>query len=62
MSLQPQGEDVRRAVKWIADERKFNPDRDINKLIQEAAGRFNLSPKDSEFLERFVKEKPFLDL
>jgi hypothetical protein len=62
MSILPHGEDLRKAVKWIAEERKFNPEKNVNKLIQEAAVRFNLSPKDADFLERFVKEKQYLDL
>jgi hypothetical protein len=62
MSIQPQGEDLRKAVKWVAEERKFHPDKDVKALIHEASARFNLSPKDAEFLDRFVREKGHLDL
>ncbi|AOY57082.1 MULTISPECIES: hypothetical protein [Desulfococcus] len=62
MSIQPQGEDLRKAVKWIAAERKFNPDKDIGLLIREACARFDLSPLDAEFLDRFIREKKLSDL
>ena len=54
MSIQPQGEEIRKAVKWVSDQRKFKPGKDLNKIIEEACIRFNLSPKEAEFLERFI--------
>ena len=49
----PQGEALRNAVKWISEECKENSDAVINVLIQQAAAKFNLSPKDEEFLMTF---------
>lgn len=57
MSLTPEGEDLRKAVKWVSEERKNRPDADPVKLASEAARQFDLSPRDSEFLHRFVKEE-----
>ncbi|MBC2695068.1 MAG: hypothetical protein HF982_07305 [Desulfobacteraceae bacterium] len=57
MSIQPEGEDIRKAVKWVSDQRKFKPGKDLNKIIEEACIKFNLSPKEAEFLRRFVLEK-----
>jgi hypothetical protein len=57
MSIQPQGEDLRKAVKWISEERISDQKKGLDKLIEEACIRFNLSPKDSEFLRRFVMEQ-----
>jgi hypothetical protein len=57
MSIQPQGEDLRKAVKWVAEERKSHPDIDLGSLIREACSRFDLSPLDADFLDRFVREK-----
>ena len=54
MSIQPEGEDIRKAVKWVSDQKKFKPGKDLNKIIEEACIKFNLSPKEAEFLERFV--------
>lgn len=61
MSLTPQGEDLRKAVKWVSEERRARPDADPAKLAAEAGQRFDLSPKDAEFLMRFVKEGPAPD-
>ena len=59
MSILPEGEDLRRAVKSISAERINNPSIKINKLVEQAALQFNLSPKKEEFLLKYVKdEKP----
>lgn len=57
-TIQPKGEKVRQAVKWISEIRKEDEGRRIGLLIQEAAGRFNLSPKEEEYLVSFYKEGP----
>lgn len=50
--LIPDGESLRRAVRWIDAERSRRPDRSQSDLIDEAGRRFDLSPLDSEFLLR----------
>ena len=55
-TVQPKGEKVRQAVKWISDQLKENEDRSLARLIQDAGERFNLSPKDEEFLQAFYQE------
>jgi hypothetical protein len=57
MSMQPKGEDLRRAVKWVSEERQYNPGKESKTLIEEACMKFNLSPKDEEFLLRHLLEK-----
>ena len=56
-TIQPKGQKVRQAVKWISEGRLEHEARSIALLIQEAAGRFNLSPKDEEFLRSFYKSE-----
>lgn len=56
MSIMPQGEDIRRAVKWISDMRQAEPQTDPRKLVERACLKFNLSPIDAEYLGRWVKE------
>jgi len=56
MSILPEGEQLRRAVKWISDERLEKPG-DLSKLIGEACLKFDLPPKDAEFLMHFFTEK-----
>ncbi len=57
MSLDPKGEPLRRAVRWISDQRQANPDADIKKLVEEAGLRFDLDPPDQEFLWHTMVQK-----
>ena len=54
MPVQPEGEDLRKAVKWISEERKYNPEAKPAKLVEEACLKFDLSPKDADYLTKFV--------
>jgi len=56
MSIQPKGEDLRRAVKWVSDEREYNSEKDVKTIVQEACMKFDLSPKDADFLLRHLLE------
>lgn len=55
MSIIPQGEDIRKAVKWISDKRQEEPQANPQKVVEEACLKFNLSPIDAEYLTRWVK-------
>jgi len=55
-ALLPHGEDLRRAVRWVSDRRRDDPNLPIWKLVDEAARRFDLSPADAEFLMRMLRE------
>lgn len=57
MSILPEGEQLRRAVRWISDELQENKDANLAKLIDEACVKFDLSPSDAEFLIRFFATK-----
>jgi hypothetical protein len=57
MSIQPQGEDLRKAVKWVSEERKYNPGKEIKAIIEEACLKFDLSPMDADFLLRKLLEQ-----
>jgi hypothetical protein len=50
MGIQPQGDHLRNAVKWISEQRKENPEASLQGLIEKAGVMFNLSPKDEIFL------------
>jgi len=54
-TIQPKGEKVKHAIKWISERR--DGDIGISTLIQEASTRFNLSPKEEEFLWVFYKKE-----
>lgn len=55
-TIQPTGEDLRKAVKWISEVRQDEPDKKLSKLIEEASVKYNLSPVDAEFLLKTLKE------
>ena len=54
-TIQPEGENIRKAVKWISAERTHGP-RTLQQLIEAAALKFNLSPMETMYLERTLKE------
>lgn len=56
MSIQPAGDKIRNAVKWIGQEKNANPQKPKTALISEAGIKFNLSPLEMEFLTRQLSE------
>lgn len=56
MTELPKGEKLRRAIRWISDQRQQDPERGIGALVNDASVRFDLSPKESEFLVGFYRE------
>jgi len=57
MSILPKGEQLRRAIRWISDERLNDPGANVSKLIGDACLKFNLPPKDADFLVKFFTLK-----
>ncbi|HEY6872376.1 MAG TPA: hypothetical protein VI298_06585 [Geobacteraceae bacterium] len=55
--LLPDGEDLRRAVKWVSGNLRDNPGQPVQPLVQEAIFKFDLSPRDADFLIRFYGER-----
>ncbi|HYA40197.1 MAG TPA: hypothetical protein VEF34_02755 [Syntrophobacteraceae bacterium] len=56
-TIMPEGEALRKAVKWISAELDENMDKSVQKLVNEAVTRFDLSPKDAEFLMSFYRRR-----
>jgi hypothetical protein len=54
-TIQPDGEMIRKAVKWISEERQTEPLKNHQQMIEAAAIRFNLSPMEVEYLNNFLK-------
>ncbi len=48
--LVPEGESLRRALRWLDERVKEEPKLERSKLVGEAAVRFDLSPVEEEFL------------
>lgn len=56
MTIQPEGESLRKAVKWIAEEEKAGSSKSRQELMQAACLKFNLTPMEAEYLTRSYKE------
>ncbi len=56
-TIMPHDELFRKAVAWICAAKEESEDS-IPALVEKAAVRFNLGPKDSEFLVKFLREHP----
>lgn len=57
MTIQPEGEDLRKAVRWISEQRQCEPEKTLQQLADEACMVFDLSPKDALFLVKFIREE-----
>jgi len=55
-TIMPEGEELRKAVKWISEMRQAEPETRVEKLIESASIKFDLSPLEGDFLARFCKE------
>ncbi len=55
-TLKPKGEKIRQAIKWISEKIQENQGASPESLVEQASIKFNLSPKDEEFLRSFYEE------
>jgi hypothetical protein len=51
----PEGENLRRAVRWISQGLQEEPEKKLLHLVDQAVFRFDLTPKDAEYLINFFK-------
>jgi hypothetical protein len=54
-TIMPESEHVQKAIKWVS----ANLEEDnqlLQKLIEKAVFKFDLSPKDTDFLTKFFRE------
>jgi hypothetical protein len=52
----PEGEAIKKAIKWVSSMIEEQGAQNLNRFINEAIKKFDLSPKDSEFLIQFYRE------
>ncbi len=57
MNILPEGEELRRAVKWISEMRQEKPGMNTAMLIGEACLKFDLSPADADYLTRLLQNE-----
>jgi hypothetical protein len=53
----PEGEDLRRAVKWISGKLQEHTGESVLTFVNEAIFKFDLSPKDGLFLIEFFRRR-----
>jgi len=51
------GEQLKRAVQWISDQKQKQPESVISTLIDQAGLKYDLSPKDLDFLTRKLDQE-----
>jgi len=56
-TIMPEGESMRKAVKWVDESRQSDPGKSMAGLIHEACVKFDLSPLEAEFLQKFFKKQ-----
>ena len=52
-TVMPEGENIQKAIKWISANLEDNAAQPKHMLIEKAVFKFDLSPKDTEFLMGF---------
>jgi hypothetical protein len=55
-TIMPEGEDIQKAIKWVSMNLEEKSDQPLNKLVEKAVFKFDLSPMDTEFLIGFFKK------
>jgi hypothetical protein len=55
-TVMPEGDDIKKAIKWISVNLEDNRDQPLQKLIEKAVFKFDLSPMDTEFLTAFFRK------
>jgi hypothetical protein len=54
-TVMPEGENIQKAIKWISDSLEDSTTQPLHMLIEKAVFKFDLSPKDTEFLMGFFR-------
>lgn len=55
--LEKKGDNIARAVNYIDEQLKAGRGKGLMTLISEAGARFNLTPKDEEYLQQLFKDR-----
>lgn len=54
-TIMPESENVQKAIKWVSANLEEN-NQPLQKLVEKAVFKFDLSPKDTDFLTKFFRE------
>jgi len=53
----PEGEDLRRAIRFVSACLQEGTEKTIHQLVHDATFKFDLSPKDADFLMDFFRRR-----
>jgi hypothetical protein len=56
-ALMPEGEEIQKAIKWVSENLEEKREQSLQKLVEKAVFKFDLSPVDAEFLMSFFKNR-----
>ena len=51
------GDNISKAIRFIDDASRSEPEKRIHELISSAGAKFNLTPNDEEYLARLFKNR-----
>jgi hypothetical protein len=51
-TVQPQGDKIRKAVRWISETLRDHPEKPRAAVVKEAEIRFDLTPRECTFLDQ----------
>ena len=56
-TIMPEGEEIQRAIQWVSENLEEKREQSLQKLVEKAVFKFDLSPVDAEFLVSFFKNR-----
>jgi hypothetical protein len=56
-TIMPEGEEIQKAIKWVSENLQEKREQSLQKLMEKAVFKFDLSPIDTEFLASFFRNR-----
>jgi hypothetical protein len=56
-TIMPEGEEIQKAIQWVSENLEEKREQSLQKLIEKAVFKFDLSPVDAEFLASFFRNR-----
>ena len=56
-TIMPEGEEIQRAIQWVSENLEEKREQSLQKLVEKAVFKFDLSPVDAEFLASFFQKQ-----
>ena len=56
-TIMPEGEEIQKAIQWVSENLEEKRGQSLQKLVEKAVFKFDLSPVDAEFLASFFRNR-----